>query len=298
MKEIADRIFYIEGQNRGRYPDCHSLFVNDDVSVIIDPAGREDVMKQIAAGPGADVILNTHYHEDHRIYNYLFNDATLLVHELDARGYGHIDEFMSGFSVVNSPALKELWRSFLLETCKYRPYDLSGTFTDGFEIDLGHTTLRAVHTPGHSAGHCCFFFPREGIAYLGDIDLTLFGPWYASNNSDIDAFLQSIERLRQLRPRAVITSHGDGLITERVDERLKRYAEIIHQRDEAIMEFVTQPHTLEEVMTLEIVYRKNQKTPDAFFYWDDRLMIEMHLARLLKAGRLQTRGDAYIPAGQ
>ena len=46
MIEIADHVFYIEGANHGRYPDCHAMFINDTTSVIIDPACREELMRQ------------------------------------------------------------------------------------------------------------------------------------------------------------------------------------------------------------------------------------------------------------
>jgi glyoxylase-like metal-dependent hydrolase (beta-lactamase superfamily II) len=294
VQEIADRIFYIEGENKGRYPDCHSLFIDGDTPVIIDPASRETLMQRLASKPGVDIILNTHYHEDHRIYNYCFEGAELLVHKLDAHGYGSIDHFMNGFSVVNSPSLRELWHAFLLETCKYRPYTVDETFTDGFALDLGNTTVQVIHTPGHSAGHCCFYLPREGIAYLGDIDLTPFGPWYASTNSSIDDFLCSVERVREVSPSIVITSHGDGLIRENVDARLMDYAGIIHRRDEKILDFLTRPRSLEEILDLEVVYRRNQKTPDAFFYWDDRWMIEEHVNRLMRLGRITRQEEKYL----
>lgn len=291
MIEIADRIFYIEAENRGRYPFCHSLYVNDNTSVIIDPACRGDLMQEIATRSQVDIVLNSHYHEDHRIYNYCFNGARLSVHHLDVRGYGPVDDFMNDFSVVYSPTHRAIWREFLLDTCKYRPYAVDKTITDGIEIDLGHTLLKVLHTPGHSAGHCCFLFPREGILYLGDIDLTSFGPWYASNNSSIDEFLASIDYARKMRPRTVITSHGDGFVKENVDERLKEYAGIIHRRDNLLLDFLSHPHSLDEIFSLEVVYRHDQKTPAAFFYWDDRMMIEMHLARLVRLGKLKKGVD-------
>ncbi len=293
MIEIADRIFYVEAENRGRYPFCHSLYVKDNVSVIIDPASGEDAMRRIASAEGADIVLNTHYHEDHRVFNYCFSGATLAVHELDAHGYGPIDDFMSGFSVVSSSALMEYWRKFLLDVCRYRPYTVDRTFTDGFEIDLGHTVLQVMHTPGHSAGHCCFFFPRERVLYLGDIDLTTFGPWYAGVTSDIGQFLSSIERVRNLSPQVVVTSHGDGVVTENIDERLKSYADIIHRRDRVILEFLSRPRTLDDILSREIIYRQNQKAPDAPFHWDDRWMIEMHLRRLVSMGKLKRVDKTY-----
>lgn len=293
MIEIVDGIFFIEGANGGKYPDCHSLFIKDNISVIIDPACREEVMQEIASGPGVDIVLNTHYHEDHRVFNYKFGDAQLFVHELDAHGYGSLEDFIAGFSVVNNPTLKELWTAFMLDSCKYRPYKVDKTFTDGFEIDLGSTLLQVVHTPGHSSGHCCFFFPKESVAYLGDIDLTSFGPWYASKTSGIDEFLSSVDKIRDLRPSTVVTSHGDGLITENVDERLETYADIIHRRDGMILDFLTQKRTLDDILDLEIIYRRKQKAPDAFFYWDDRWMIEMHLERLIRNGKIKKHNKNY-----
>jgi glyoxylase-like metal-dependent hydrolase (beta-lactamase superfamily II) len=295
MLQIADHIYYIEAENRGRYPYCHSLLVKDDVSVIIDPACREDLMRSLGANGGADIILNTHYHEDHRTFNFCFERARLYVHELDAPGYGPVDDFMSDFSVANpaAAALKNFWRDFLLENCKYRPYRVEKTFSDGFELNLGHTVVQAIHTPGHSAGHCCFHFPREEVVYLGDIDLTSFGPWYASRNSGIDAFLSSIERIRRLKPKKVITSHGDGLVSEEIDARLEAYAAVIHRRDSQILDFLSQPRSLEEILDLEVVYRRAHKAPDSFFCWDDRMMIEMHLARLLRLGLIKTLDKKY-----
>ena len=160
-------------------------------------------------------------------------------------------------------------------------------------MDLGQTSVKIIHTPGHSAGHCCFFFPLEQVLYLGDIDLTSFGPWYASNNSSIDAFLASIEQIRKLNPKIVVTSHGDGLITENIDERLDSYAQIISRRDSRILEFLSEPRRLEEILDLEIVYRRPHKSPDSFFYWDDRMMIEMHLARLQHSGTIKKLDKKY-----
>ncbi|RJP14011.1 MAG: MBL fold metallo-hydrolase [Candidatus Abyssobacteria bacterium SURF_5] len=294
MIEIADRIYFIESENRGRYPNSHSLFVDDDLGMVIDPACREELMLELAASHKTSIILNTHYHEDHRIYNYCFTRAQLYTHELDARGYGSIEDFMQDFSVVNSDTLKNFWRDFLLDNCKYRPYTVAQTFSDGFQIDLGHTVVKTIHTPGHSAGHSCFYFPKEQVLYLGDIDLTSFGPWYASRNSDIDAWLTSIERVRRLKPKIVVTSHGDGLVTENLDARIQTYANTIHQRDNRILEFLQRPRTKEEILDLEIVYRRNHKSPDSFFYWDDRMMIEMHIFRLERQGRLKRLDRNYV----
>ena len=58
---------------------------------------------------------------------------------------------------------------------------LDGTFKWGEEFDLGATSMEVVGAPGHTAGFCCLFFPHQGAVYTGDIDLTVFGPWYVKD---------------------------------------------------------------------------------------------------------------------
>ena len=52
------------------------------------------------------------------------------------------------------------------------------TFTDGATIHLGGVNIEVIHTPGHTRGHCAFLIPEARTAYLGDIELSGFGPYY------------------------------------------------------------------------------------------------------------------------
>ncbi len=42
---------------------------------------------------------------------------------------------------------------------------------DGQELELLGSRMRVLHTPGHTQGGACFYFPQEGILFSGD---TLF----------------------------------------------------------------------------------------------------------------------------
>ena len=42
-------------------------------------------------------------------------------------------------------------------------------FHDGDCFDLGGRTIRVLHTPGHSPGHCCFYEQERRYLYSGDL---------------------------------------------------------------------------------------------------------------------------------
>lgn len=63
-------------------------------------------------------------------------------------------------------------------------------------LDLGSLKVKLVATPGHTPGHLSFFFPDEESLFLGDYDLTTFGPWYGDVYSGIEQTITSIRKLK------------------------------------------------------------------------------------------------------
>ncbi|MBQ0992532.1 MBL fold metallo-hydrolase [Micromonospora sp. PSH03] len=87
----------------------------------------------------------------------------------------------------------------------------NGELHDGQSIEVGGTTLRVLHTPGHSPGACSFHAPELGAVFTGD---TLFagGPGATGRSySDFDTIVRSIRtRLLTLPADTVVhTGHGD-----------------------------------------------------------------------------------------
>ncbi|MGC4851370.1 MBL fold metallo-hydrolase [Micromonospora sp. DT15] len=87
----------------------------------------------------------------------------------------------------------------------------NGEVHDGQSIEVGGTTLRVLHTPGHSPGACSFHAPELGAVFTGD---TLFagGPGATGRSySDFDTIVRSIRtRLLTLPAETVVhTGHGD-----------------------------------------------------------------------------------------
>lgn len=86
-----------------------------------------------------------------------------------------------------------------------------GELHDGQSIEVGGTTLRVLHTPGHSPGACSFHAPDLGVVFTGD---TLFagGPGATGRSySDFDTIVRSIRTLLLTLPAETVvhTGHGD-----------------------------------------------------------------------------------------
>jgi glyoxylase-like metal-dependent hydrolase (beta-lactamase superfamily II) len=76
-------------------------------------------------------------------------------------------------------------------------------------IQAGDGHLRAIHTPGHSKDHRCFFDESSGDLYCGDLaraDGTIVIP--ASRGGSLREYLASLRRVRDLAPRRLLPGHG------------------------------------------------------------------------------------------
>lgn len=118
---------------------------------------------------------------------------------------------------------------------------VSCTVEDSYTVDLGGRRLIALHTPGHSPGHLCWWEPERGTLYAGDLlywgKLDMFYP-----TTDPAAFLASVRRVARLPVKALRPGHhsldvGPGLTAEVLDalEGLDRAGELVQGR--GIVEF-------------------------------------------------------------
>ena len=130
------------------------------------------------------------------------------------------------------------------------------TFADGDELQVGRTRLQVIHTPGHTPGHSCFYFPEHDILYLADIDLTPFGPWYGDQTSDLNALLDSLQRLEDFQARVYLTAHGQGVFSgEEAKAALVRFKQVILDREAEISDSSTDPGRFLIWSTNDLIYR-------------------------------------------
>jgi ribonuclease/clavin/mitogillin len=93
--------------------------------------------------------------------------------------------------------------------------EVSGDLLDGQLLDLGPAPdgvgrwhLEALATPGHAAGHLCFWEPRYRLLFAGDMVSTLSSVVIAPPGGDLTLYLDSLHRLQALPARLLLPAHG------------------------------------------------------------------------------------------
>ena len=272
------------GEKSGKYPDGNQVMVRGaDTLVAFDtPLVANRLGSELL---DADIVVLGHVHEDHMAGLHRLRHAPLYVHEADvaaarsweglARHYGYAPGVLAGMRT-------KIEREF-----HYAPRPDAQAYPDDASWNLGGgVTVRALHTPGHTSGHCVLLVEPGGIAFIGDIDLSSFGPYYGDATSSLAAFRRTLEAVKDIPARIWITSHHKGVITDRETflVLLKAFASRLDAREEAIADRLRRhPSTLAELVTHRFVYPADR---DDLYYADaERRTIEQHLEALALGGR-------------
>ena len=280
------------GDKSGKYPDGNQVIVQGrDARVAFD---TPQVARHVGADlDGVDAVILGHVHEDHVVALGRLPRARVQVHEADlaaaqswaglGRHYGYPDAVLAQMKPM-------IERDF-----DYAPRPDATGYTDGALWDLGGgVRVRAHHLPGHTAGHCALVVESEGVAFIGDIDLTGFGPYYGDATSNLAQFRRSLERVKDIDARVWVTSHHRGVLTERADflQALARFAGKIDERSQRLLGYLRErPHTLDELVARRLLYPPGFELP--YVESAERRSIGQHLAELQERGAVRLEGDGH-----
>jgi len=284
------RVNVILGPKNGKYPYGNSIVVEDDTTALIDPSLWVFESNGKVTKRNIDLLFNSHYHEDHGVGNCLFRDLPLHIHPLDAPAMRSLDTILGYYGM--SEAANDIWKPIMVEKFRYQPRDRFVDLHDGQVFDFGHTKMRVIHTPGHTGGHCCFFFENEELLFLADWDMTKFGPVYGDVTSDLTATIASLEHIRALQAKVLVSFHHVGICEEGQDALVTRYLDIVYKRERLLLDFLATPRTLEEIIKKRIIYRKDY--PEVM--WVDAVeknSMLLHLQKLMQEGRVTQYEDCY-----
>jgi glyoxylase-like metal-dependent hydrolase (beta-lactamase superfamily II) len=283
------RVRVLAGAQNGKYPSGNSILVSGtEGTAIFDPSLAVRGRRSELAGR-ADLVLLSHVHEDHVAGVSVFPEARVVAHREDAVGLRSLDGLMQIYGYESEAA--DATRAWVLETFHFEARPDTEEFEDGAVFELGGVSVRAIHTPGHTRGHCVLLVEPEGVLFLGDIDLSSFGPYYGDAWSDLGDFERTLEKVRTIDAKVWVSFHHVGVIESR-DEflaRLDRFGARIAGRERAMCEFLASPRTLDEMVAHRFLYPAHAAMP--FIDEVERRTTRQHLERMQRDGRVRPLDD-------
>jgi len=283
-------LHFIPGENKGKWPACHSVYI-EGAGVLIDPASNRERLQQLRAESAVNEIWLSHWHEDHIAHLDLFDDLPLKMSALDAPQLADIEAFLQGYGFEDGEQ-REFWHTMMIDQFHYRPRKPAQFLTGGQVIELPNLTVEVVETPGHTPGHLAFYFIEPAVLFMGDYDLTKFGPWYGDREGSILQTISSVNRLREIPAKVWLTCHENGVFDTDVADLWDQYLSVIDTRESKLLDYLQQPRTMEEIVEAWIVYQKPRE-PKAFFAFGEKAIMGKHLDMLMDKSIVAMDGEHY-----
>ena len=288
IEQVTDHIFLVHGQAAGRFPYSHSILIQDADVVLIDTGCGIENLKLLRDRYDVDCVVNSHTHPDHSAGNWVFAGKSIHV---PAEGYSSSGDSNALSERFTNEELAPLLRGFMSDPVGFADCRPTDRYNNHTVFDFGETRLQAVHTPGHSIDHYCFYEPKQGVLLSFDYDFTTF-PWYGHYESDLAAFKQSIVGLKALGPRVVVSSHG-GIATGDIDAKFETIFTTLSERDERVLALLDDAKTLEQLVDRAPIYGSFPYIEPVLRFWEGR-MIEEHLRLMEEDGRIKRCGETYV----
>ena len=190
-----------------------------DRALLIDPSGTtfNTALAELGITSVAQTLF-THHHRDNTLGCPIAENVRVGVPAKEESWFAEVETFW------NDPQYR--WHLY-----NYHPHNLmladairvTDTYTDGAEITWGSASLTVLETPGHTDGSVTYLIDVDGkrFAFTGDLiyDEGMLWELYSlqkgQQTSDYHGFLgardelkESLEKVRQASPTALIPTHG------------------------------------------------------------------------------------------
>jgi glyoxylase-like metal-dependent hydrolase (beta-lactamase superfamily II) len=232
-------------------PGTNCYLVGIDEIAVIDPGPDDESHLDAIVGCGGDRIrwiLATHTHIDH------WPATTALAERTGAEvlGFGEKDGF--------------------------RP---DRTLADGDTVEATEFRLQAVHTPGHASNHLCYLLEEERLLFSGDH--VMQGSTVVINppDGDMAAYLASLDRLREWRPRLRSIAPGHGHLIDDPKAVLDEYVSHRLDRERQVADALAAAGTATTEQLVEAIYTD----VDPVLHPVARRSVWAHLRKLGDEGR-------------
>ena len=285
------RVSVFRGAKGGKYPDGNQIMIagSDTLAALDTPIVANHIGAEFDA---AELVVLGHVHEDHIAGLHRLPQARVFAHQADLPALQSWEGLLATLGWAHEAVAQQI-RTKLEAEFFYRPRPDAQGYEDGAIWELGQSRIRAIHMPGHTAGHSVLLVEPEGVAFIGDIDLTGFGPYYGDACSCLADFRRSLERLPEIDAKVWVTSHHKGIYTERETflRCLRRFAAVIDEREARILGWLAeQPMTLAQMVAQRLLYPQGFDAP--WVQGAEARSISQHLQELLTAGHIRQEYDS------
>jgi hydroxyacylglutathione hydrolase len=180
--------------------NCNAYFINGPTRILIDPGHRalfghvEGGLKDLGLKTDdIDLVICTHAHPDHLEAVPLFRDkgALFALNDIEWQWVTTIGKQMSA--------------SFGIDIDTFAP----DFFLQEGELSLDGLEMKVFHTPGHSPGSVCLYWPMLKVLFSGDL---VFKEGLGRTDlpgGDGDLIKESIKRMSNLDVELLLSGHGE-----------------------------------------------------------------------------------------
>ena len=291
LRRLTEKIWVIEGGKNGRYPYAHSLYVADGGGILVDAGSDPEEIGRLQKENGIGAVVMTHYHEDHFTFLPRLPDTPVWASAADAPALESLETLLAWYGVLGNE-WDAFYRKLFDGKFPFVPRKIARRIAEGEDLRFGDTRAVAVVAPGHTPGHLCLHFPDDGILFLGDYDLTAFGPWYGDAPCDIDAFRKSARRLAAIAADRFVVSHEGPVHRGPIAGIMEEYLSVIDRREKALRDFVRKPRTRAEIIARRLIFGPGRDGP--WFDYGEWALLSKHLDGMLARGEATFRDNAYV----
>jgi glyoxylase-like metal-dependent hydrolase (beta-lactamase superfamily II) len=197
--KLEKNLFYYPWENPLEN-NCNSYVIRGCVTVLIDVGHLKHLGRLLASmrkdglsPQDLDLIMSTHCHPDHfeALSQFAESKAVMAMHQEEERYLKDQGETLYQMMGITSPRSRA---DFYLR---------EGT------LKLGKIDLRVYHTPGHSPGSLCFYWPQKKVLISGDVVFHAGVGRTDFPGGDSNQLKLSIQRLSQLDIEVLLPGHGE-----------------------------------------------------------------------------------------
>ncbi len=240
------------------------LFSGRDEIALIDPGPGSMLEAQLAAireagFDPADVthLLLTHIHLDHAgMTGSLLRHmprATVYVHSKGAPHLIDTSKVIASAERIYGDQMKELWG-----TIESVPEERLRIIEGDDILTIADRRLEVHYTPGHAVHHVIYFDVHSGELFCGDVagvrlqDVDYVRPPTPPPDLDIEAWSESIDKLKRLRPDVLYIAHFGP--TRNVTQHLERLRERLYAWGDFVLSAMRDGKSEAEIIELLIAH--------------------------------------------